>query len=163
MIDNNVSPTRNRVGLAGLAASATLLVSIALNEGYSDHAITPVPGDVPTIGFGTTQGVKPGDTITPPQALVRALRDVQKTESAIHKCVTVPLSRGEYDAGVSLAYNIGATAFCRSSVVSKWNRGDYTGGCEAILLYDKFKGKPLAGLTKRRIREYQQCIGVQNA
>lgn len=145
--------------VAGLAVSASAFVAIVMHEGYSDTAIIPVPGDVPTIGFGTTGGVKPGDTITPPRAVVRALADMQKFEGAIKQCVTVPLAQYEYDAAVSLSYNIGGAAFCRSSVVRKWNAGDYAGGCEAILLYDKFKGKPLRGLTIRRQAEYKLCMG----
>jgi len=68
----------NRTQLASLTLSAAALVGIALHEGYSPVAYTPVPGDVPTIGFGTTEGVKLGDKITPPQALARALTDIQK-------------------------------------------------------------------------------------
>ena len=150
---------RRRAGIAGLAVSASTFVAIVMHEGYSDRAIIPVPGDVPTIGFGTTAGVKPGDKITPPKAVARALGDMQKFEGAIKRCVKVPLYQHEYDAAVSLSYNIGGTAFCKSSVVSKWNAGDYAGGCAAILLYDKFKGKPLRGLTLRRQAEYKLCIG----
>ena len=150
---------RRRAGIAGLAVSASTFVAILMHEGYSDDAYTPVPGDVPTIGFGTTSGVKPGDHITAPRAVARAMVDVQKFEGAIKQCVKVPLAQGEYDAGVSLAYNIGPGAFCKSSVVAKWNAGDYAGGCQAILLYDKFKGKPLRGLTVRRRAEYKLCMG----
>lgn len=150
---------RRRAGIAGLAVSASAFVAIVMHEGYSDHAITPVPGDVPTIGFGTTSGVKPGDTITPPRAVARALSDMQKYEGAIKQCVKVPLSQQEYDAYVSLAYNIGPTAFCRSTLVGKLNAGDYAGACQQILVWDKFKGKPLRGLTSRRQQEYAQCMG----
>lgn len=152
------SPSK-RQSIAGLAASAVALVTIALSEGYSDHAITPVPGDVPTIGFGTTQGVKPGDTITPPKALARALTDVQKYEGAIKQCVTSPLYQYEYDAYLDLAYNIGTSAFCHSQIVAHLNAHDYVGACQHILDWDKFKGKPLRGLTIRRQAEYKQCIG----
>jgi lysozyme len=38
--------------LAGLTLSATALVGIVLHEGYTDRAVIPVQGDVPTIGFG---------------------------------------------------------------------------------------------------------------
>ena len=151
--------TRLRVLVAALTFSASGLVALTGYEWYTDHAVIPVPGDVPTIGFGTTEGVRLGDRTTPPAALARAHRDVQKFEGAIKQCVTVPLAQGEYDAGVSLAYNIGAGAFCKSSVVRKWNAGDYAGGCQAILLYDKFKGKPLRGLTIRRQAEYKLCMG----
>lgn len=147
--------------LAALALSASALVGLALHEGYSDTAIIPVPGDVPTIGFGTTSGVKPGDTITPPKALARALVDVQKFEGALKQCVTVPLAQNEYDAYISLAYNIGASAFCGSTLVKRLNAQDYAGACAQILVWNKFKGRPLAGLTKRRQAEFKQCMGTE--
>jgi lysozyme len=147
----------DRVKLAGLALSATALVGIALHEGYSDRAYIPVPGDVPTIGFGTTEGVNPGDTITPPKALIRALQDVQKYEGALKRCVKVPLHQHEYDAYIILSYNIGQTAFCGSTLVRKLNAEDYAGACAEILRWDKFKGQPLRGLTIRRQQEYRLC------
>lgn len=148
-----------RTSLAALFLSASAFVGIALHEGYSDNVIVPVPGDVPTIGFGTTEGVKPGDRTTPPKALARALRDVSKFEWAIKQCVTVPLHQHEYDAYLSLAYNIGSGAFCKSTLVKKLNEGDYVDACAEILKWDKFKGKPLPGLTKRRQDEYRLCDG----
>ena len=150
---------RQRSAIAGIVLSASALVAIVTHEGYSDTAIIPVPGDVPTIGFGTTEGVKPGDHITPPKALARALTDVQKFEGALKRCVTVPLHQYEYDAYVSLAYNIGPTAFCNSTLVKRLNEQDYATACQQILNWDKFKGKPLRGLTIRRQSEYRQCIG----
>lgn len=148
-----------RNSIAALALSAAALVGMALHEGYRDTAYTPVPGDVPTIGFGTTEGVKPGDKITPPQALVRALADIQKFEGAIKRCVSVPLHQHEYDAYTSLAYNIGAGAFCSSTLVRVLNAGQYAEACRQILRWDKFKGAPLPGLTKRRQAEFKQCMG----
>lgn len=150
----------NRMQLAGLALSASALVGIALHEDYSSRAIIPVPGDKPTIGFGTTDGVKLGDSITPPKALQRALQDIQQYEGAIKRCVTVPLHQREYDAYTSLTYNIGQTAFCNSTLVRKLNAQDYEGACKEILRWDRFQGKPLSGLTKRRQAEFQQCVGA---
>lgn len=150
---------RQRSAIAGIVLSASALVAIVTHEGYSDTAIIPVPGDVPTIGFGTTEGVKPGDRITPPKALARALTDVQKFEGALKQCVTVPLHQYEYDAYVSLAYNIGPTAFCNSTLVKRLNGQAYAAACQQILVWDKFKGKPLRGLTLRRQAEYRQCKG----
>jgi lysozyme len=147
-----------RKTIAGLTLSAAALVGLIMSEGYSDKAIIPVPGDVPTIGFGTTTGVKLGDKITAPQAVARAFADVQKFEGALKQCVTVPLSQNEYDAYLELSYNIGSGAFCRSTLVRKLNAGDYAGACQQILVWDKFKGQPLRGLTLRREREYQKCV-----
>jgi len=148
-----------RKSIAALALSAAAFVGLALHEGYRDTAYTPVPGDVATIGFGTTDGVKMGDKITPPQALARALTDVQKFEGAIKRCVTAPLHQYEYDAYTSLAYNIGTGGFCASTLVRKLNAQDYEGACREILRWDKFKGAPLPGLTKRRQAEHRQCMG----
>jgi lysozyme len=146
-----------RLPVVALRLSAVALVGIAGWEGYKSAAYIPVPGDVPTIGFGTTHGVKMGDTIDPVTALQRKIRDVEKFEGAIKQCVTVPLFQHEYDAYLSLAYNIGPQAFCRSTLVRKLNAGDYAGACKEILRWVNFKGKPLAGLTKRRQSEYLQC------
>ena len=150
-----------RTAIGALALSAAGLVHIAMQEGYREVAYIPVPGDVPTIGFGTTEGVKLGDKITPPKALQRSLVDIGKYEGAIKACVKVPMYQREYDAYTALSYNIGTGAFCGSTLVKKLNAGNYTGACEAILAWDKFKGKPLTGLTKRRQAEYRMCVGPQ--
>jgi lysozyme len=159
---------RPRTAIAALALSAAALVGLVSQEGYTDRAVAPVKGDVPTIGFGTTGGVKMGDTITPPKALARALQDVQKFEGAIKRCVKVPLHQFEYDAYTSLAYNIGPTAFCGSSLVKALNAGDYATACYEITRWSYYKGKDCAasenaslcgGLAKRRKAEFLQCEG----
>lgn len=159
----------DRRPLFALALSAAGLVGIVSQEGYTDRAVIPVDGDVPTIGFGTTAGVKMGDTITPPKALARALTDVSRFEGALRQCVQVPLHQREYDAYVSLAYNIGPAAFCGSTLVKKLNAGDYAGACGEIQRWTRFQGRDCAlpenarlcgGLAKRRQAEYRQCIGA---
>lgn len=149
----------NRNSLSVMTLSAAALVSLALFEGYTDKAIQPLPGDKWTYGFGTTDNVKKGDTITPPKALERKLADIEKFEGAIKKCVTVPLFQYEYDAYVSLSYNIGSNAFCTSTLVKKLNNGEYDEACNQILKWDKFKGSAVKGLTIRREAEYKKCIG----
>ena len=148
-----------RIVIGALTLSASALVGIAVHEGYRGEAYRPVPGDVPTIGFGTTDGVKPGDRIEPVQALVRKLQDVQRFEGALRQCVRVPLHQHEYDAFLSLAYNIGPGAFCGSTLVRRLNAGDYAGACAEILRWDRFHGEPLRGLTLRRQAENRQCLG----
>jgi len=148
-----------RSKIATLALSAAALVTIALHEGYRDQAYKPLKGDVPTIGFGTTDGVRMGDTITVERALVRLLKDADKFEKAVKQCAPVPMYQYEFDAYVSLTYNIGAGAFCSSTLAKYLNAGDYKRACEEILRWDKFKGMSLPGLTKRRKEEYAKCLG----
>lgn len=159
-----------RAGLAGLVLSASALIGIALSEGYTDNAIIPTKGDVPTLGFGTTtrpdgSPVRMGDKTNPVEALQRKQRDLVKFEGAVKKCVTVPLYQQEYDAYVDFAYNIGTAGFCGSTVVKRLNAQDYEGACNAILAW-KWVGKQDCsapgnkvcwGLWQRRQATWQQC------
>lgn len=154
----------SRTAVAGLVLAASTLVGIAVKESYTDRAVIPVPGDVPTKGFGTTthadgSPVKMGETTTPPRALVDLLRDAGKFEQAVKRCAPVPMHAYEFSAYVSLAYNIGEGAFCTSTVVRRLNALDYAGACEAILMWDKVGGRAVRGLTLRRQAEYRECMG----
>ena len=150
-----------RISIAALSLSAVGLIGIANHESFVDHTYKDAVG-VNTIGFGTTAGVKPGQTITPQRALIRLNDDVGVFEREMRTCLGgVALYQHEWDAYVSLTYNIGSGAFCRSSIVRKLRRSppDYKGACESILLFNKAGGRVLTGLVKRRQAEYNQCIG----
>lgn len=148
--------TRNLI--ATLTLSATALIGLVISEGYSDRAVIPIAGDVPTIGFGSTEGVKLGDKTDPVRALARAHADIQHKETAVKKCVTAPLYQYEYDAYVDLAYNIGTGNFCSSTLVKKLNAQDYAGACKEILRWNRANGRVVKGLTLRREKEYRQCM-----
>lgn len=154
-----------RTAVAVIALAASTLVGIALREGYTDNTVIPVPGDVPTKGFGTTKHadgtpVRMGETTTPPRALVDLLRDADKFAQAVRRCAPVPMYQREFNAYVSLTYNIGEGAFCKSTVAKRLNAFDYEGACKAILMWDKVGGATVRGLTLRRQAEYQECIGL---
>lgn len=158
-----------RIAITALAFSAAGLIGLAMNEGYSDRAIIPVPGDVPTIGFGSTRNVRLGDTTNPVEALERAGREINlEYEAALKRCVKSPLFQHEYDVYVDMAYNIGATGFCNSTIVRRLNAMDYTGACEAILMWKLYKGKDCSlpensrlcgGLWTRRLEARAKCLG----
>ena len=154
---------KRRNAILGLTISAALLTSIATHEGYSSKAYRPLPPDVPTIGFGTTvypngSPVQMGDRVTREQAMNYLKHDTQKFIKEMHRCIKVPISQGEFEAYVSLTYNIGSGAFCRSTLVKKLNTYDYQGACKEILKWSYFKGKQLPGLVKRRNEEYRLCV-----
>lgn len=149
-----------RVQVAMLTLSAAALIGIAVSEGYSDRAYTPVPGDVPTIGFGDTQGVKLGDRTDPVRALIKLGQHTETFQRELRGCIgDVPMYQYEWDAIVSWAYNVGSPAACKSTLVRKLQAGDYPGACRELLRWDKFQGKPLPGLTKRRQDEFSTCMG----
>lgn len=159
----------NRIAVGALSLSAIAFGGIAVREGYTSEAIIPTIGDVPTIGLGTTEGVRMGDRITPPQAIVRALQDIGKYEGAIKQCVHVPLHQAEYDVYVDLAYNIGSAGFCGSTIVKRLNAQNYAGACDAILMWNKAAGfdcstpgnKRCAGLWTDRQRSHKNCMAAQ--
>lgn len=143
-----------------MALSAVGLVGIVSWEGYRGDAYIPVPGDVPTIGFGTTEGVQMGDTITPPKALERSIDDIAKFEGAIKQCVTVPLFQHEYDSMTSFSYNVGSHAFCNSTLVRLLNAGRYEEACDELRKWVYAGGRKLQGLVNRREAERKLCLGL---
>ena len=151
----------NRKPIAGLILAAATLVGIATQEGYRETAYIPVPGDVPTIGFGSTKDVRMGDKTTPVRSLVRLMEEVDSVYVAgVKKCVTVPLHQHEFSAYVSFTYNVGVSAFCKSTMVKKLNAEDYDGACAELSNWVYGPGKKkLNGLVKRRAEERAICEG----
>ena len=165
-----------RTAAATLVLSAAGLIGMAVSEGWEPVARPPVPGDVPTGGFGSTRSesgpMKEGERIDPVRGLILLQRDAAEAERIVRRCAPVPMYQHEFDAFVSLAYNVGPgkagvkDGFCElkrggpPTIVRRLLAGDYTGACDAILGWDKFKGKPLRGLTLRRERERAVCLGV---
>lgn len=123
------------------------------------YAYMPTKNDVWTIGYGHTKGVKQGDKITPEQAEVFLREDLADAENCVKQNVKVPLTQNQFDALVSLVFNIGGGNFRGSTVLRKLNAKDYAGAADAFLMWNKQRNKVtkefvvLNGLVKRRKRE----------
>ena len=122
-------------------------------ESYLDSA------GIYTIGFGTIKypdgsKVKKGDKITKSQAKEYILHDLKEFESTVNTAVNVPLSQSQYDALVSLSYNIGSAAFKNSTLLKKLNNSDYKEAAEQFLVWNKVNSKKIQGLVKRREAEH---------
>ncbi len=126
-------------------------------EGYSSKAYPdPATGGAPwTIGYGTTKGVKPGMVITAQQAEKMLRDDVAKFESGVSSLITAPATQGQFDAMVSLAYNIGLGNFGKSTLLKKHNARCYTCAADQFRVWNRANGKVMNGLTKRRAAERQ--------
>lgn len=116
-------------------------------------AYLPTPEDVPTIGWGSTKGVKLGDVWTQEQADAALLDDLIDAENCVNERVKVPLQQEEFDALVSLVYNIGCRNFSSSTLLRKLNDSDYDGASKEFQRWCKQKGKVLNGLVRRRFAE----------
>lgn len=117
------------------------------------------PAGVPTIGYGHTMGVRMGDTLASKvsadilldEDLAQWGRDVERLLAG------APTGQHEFDAMVSLAYNIGIGGFQGSTVLRRHRAGDKLGAANAFRLWNKATvGGQLVempGLTRRRVAE----------
>lgn len=129
---------------------------IAGFEGLRLNAYFDAVG-VLTIGYGHTQGVKRGDTITKKQALDFLRDDAQTAVNAVNQLVKVNLTQNQFDALVSLVFNIGAGNFKSSRLLKFVNVKQFKAAADAFKSWNKgrINGKltVLKGLTIRRGRE----------
>jgi len=115
-------------------------------------------GGVLTIGWGHTgPDVKVGKTITDAEAKVLLDKDIAWASKCVNETLMgYPLTQNQFDALVSLCYNIGPDpkkGFPSSTVVKRIKNGDYKGAAEALTWWNKDNGKVVDGLVKRRAKE----------
>lgn len=122
-------------------------------EGFRDRAYIPVPGDVPTIGYGFTDGVRLGDVMTRDEADSRLVRELRPYEQAVALACALAPNQNQFDAMVLLCFNIGVAGFQRSTVLKAHNRGDHQAAARAFGLWNKSGGRVYPGLTRRRAEE----------
>lgn len=137
---------------------------IRREEGERLTAYADVIG-VWTIGVGHTGKVdgKPvakGMVISADKSRELLSADLSKFESAISRLVKVPLKQYEFDALVSLVFNIGETNFARSTLLKMLNANDFKGAAEQFLAWKNAGGRPVQGLLNRRKREKDMFNGL---
>jgi lysozyme len=125
-------------------------------EGYSERVYMCAGGKY-TIGYGHTRGVEVGDTCTREQAEKYLREDLRDAEETVLALITVPLSQNQFDALVSLVYNIGSGNFYDSTIrrVINLNIGDIEEYRRAWMMWVKSRGKVLKGLVRRREAEFK--------
>lgn len=141
-------------GLSWLAVAIALVGGF---EGLRQNAYRDVV-QVPTICYGETLGVKMGDKKTLEECDTMLAKRLIEFNKGVESCVRQPLTDSRRIAFISLSYNIGISAFCKSTVVRKINAGDVLGACDAILMWKFAKGVEWPGLVRRRQAERQMCL-----
>jgi lysozyme len=112
------------------------------------------PAGVWTIGYGCTEGVKPGMVWTKDEAEAALLRELSKFEAAVNKLAKVTLNQNQYDALVSFAYNCGEGALSRSGLLKKVNaNADGKVVAAEFMKWTRGGGRVLPGLVRRRKAE----------
>lgn len=130
------------------------------NQAYQDNV------GVWTIGVGHTAAAGPpkpvrGMRISDEEITAILAHDLVQYEDAVEKAIKVPMKQNEFDAMVSLCFNIGTGAFSKSSVVRWCNTGNKRKAADSFLLWNK-GGRPrrvIKGLTNRRNLERTMFLG----
>lgn len=117
-------------------------------------AYLPTRNDVLTIGWGHTGIDVQKDTVwTQEQADFALIADLADAENCVEKHVLVELTQFEFDALVSLVFNIGCGAFKGSTLLRLLNASNYDGASEQFQVWNKQNHIELAELTRRRAEE----------
>lgn len=111
------------------------------------------PANVLTIGYGDTENVTEGMTITMEEAQSRLERQITRFAIKVIQLTKVPLNDAQFASLIDFVYNLGAGAYQRSTLRAKLNRGDYCHVAEEFVKYCKAGGKILKGLLRRRLAE----------
>jgi lysozyme len=118
------------------------------------------PVGIWTIGYGTTQGVEPHQTITEAEAEAMLRRAVQRIEDILGSAIHVPLTQDQFDACICLSYNVGQGNFTKSTLLAKLNARDYEGAANEFTKWIHAAGAALPGLVRRRVAERDLFLGV---
>ncbi len=121
-------------------------------EGFRGEAYQDIVG-VWTIGYGETNGVKAGDTITMSNAHANLVKRLNWFGEKVQEACTIAPNENELAAMTSLAYNIGVGGFRKSTVLKAHNRGDQEAAARAFSLWNKAGGNVVKGLVRRRAAE----------
>jgi lysozyme len=151
----------SRLKKAGALTGAGML-AVALVGGYEGlrlYSYRDVVG-VWTACYGETRGIKPGMRFTKNQCDAMLVEGLEDFEAGMRRCLTNPdaIPAKPYVAFLSITYNIGTGAWCKSSMARLANAGDLRGACEALMLYTRAGGRTIQGLVNRRKSERDLCL-----
>lgn len=153
------APKRVTAG-AGLTLAVGLIAGF---EGLSTKTYEDI-GGVLTYCYGETEGAIINARYTDDQCKTLLERRVSEFNAAIKKSVKVPMSVKREAALTSFAYNIGISAFERSTLLKKLNAGDTVGACNELDKWTYVGGMYVRGLANRRAQEKALCLdGVNHA
>jgi lysozyme len=145
------------MAMAGSMVIALATPFVAIHEGYVPKTYLD-PVSIPTVCYGHTATAKIGQTYTKKQCDKLLEGDLGHAVGVVYSSVRVPISHTTAAALSSFTFNVGETAFKRSTLLKKLNIGDYIGACNELPKWVYAKGKKLSGLVKRREAERQLCL-----
>ena len=147
-------PPQHRKKVAATALCASLVCGF---EGLRHTVYYDVIG-VPTYCVGETKNPQRGHVYSTQECMTILEGRLAEFQAGVDACVHVPVPDKREAALVSLAYNIGVGAFCRSSVVRDLNAGNVRVACNDFMKFNRAGGVVFPGLTRRREAERKLCL-----
>ena len=166
-----------RVAVALLTISTAGFAAWKANEGYTDRAVIPTKGDVPTIGHGATryEDGTPVRLTDPPITRQRAESLARNLLSADERRFRaslpgVRLHQAEYDLYVDFVGQYGIGNWRNSSMRRHLLAGDYVAACNALLRYRYAAGydcstpgsRRCPGVWTRQLERHRKCMAAQS-
>lgn len=149
-----------RLGAALVAAALALATPVVMRwEGLRTEAYLDIVG-VPTICYGHTEGVALGGHMTAEECGGLLDAELRVYLALMSACIHRDLEPHQWAAVTSWAYNTGAGAACRSTLVRMINAGHPAESwCPQLRRWVYAGGKPVRGLANRREQELALCLG----
>ncbi|MBG5978582.1 lysozyme [Proteus mirabilis] len=145
--------------VASAGAVSIALTVIGYFEGVRYEPYRDVAG-ILTVCYGHTgNDIIQGKTYTQQECDELLQKDFIRTQQQVDILVKVPVDDKTKAALYSFAFNVGTTAFGRSTLLNKLNAGDQNGACEEMKRWVYAGGKVWRGLVSRREAESALCNG----
>lgn len=149
------------VGLAGGAVAAAVALATPLImqwEGKRNDPYLDIVG-VNTVCYGHTGNDIRDRRYSDAECREMLVRDIEKHAAPVYACTPSLRNRPhEAAAAISLAFNIGTGAYCRSTADRRFDAGNWRGGCQAIAMWNSAGGRVVKGLVNRRAQEVALCL-----
>jgi lysozyme len=97
-------------------------------------------------------------TFTKKECLDMLAGSLPKYAEGIKRCMKGDWPELVQVAGISLAYNVGVGAVCKSTFMRLGNAGDFKGACNALTKFNRAGGRVVKGLSNRRADERRVCL-----
>ena len=158
-----VSPRVGAAVIGGVpaAAAAIWLAIVTLIQPWEGVVYVPyrdVVG-VLTVCWGHTgRDIVPGRRYTREECQALLIGDVTVHTEQMARCVHRPMPQNVFSALVSLTFNIGVNAVCRSTAMRQINAGNWPAACQAMRSWERAGGHVIRGLRNRRNAENAVCV-----
>lgn len=150
-------PSAALIACVGAACAMILVNTVPKYEGVRYVGYVD-PVGIPTKCMGDTSNVVVGQTYSVADCMDSLSKQLIEHAQPVLACTPDLANRPEQlSAAVSLAYNIGAGAYCNSNIAKAFNAGNWLAACKLFPEYDMAGGKVLPGLVTRRNDEMQTC------